>query len=303
VCVLLQVFDQAFNLQRGQIDEAVISKCGQLLHAFMLRRLKRDVLATLPSKTEALVYVPMSKTQIELSRQLLLSGGEVLGALAKATSEGKEGGAAAEKDWTQVQSLLLSLRKCCNHPQLFGSWMGEISENIGEDLATSSGKLATLGLLLDNLLPAGHRVVLFSGWTSMLDIIEKYMQSKSIEYCRLDGSTNRVQRQIDIKKFNQVTAQQQQKQQQQQQRRRQQHSRPLSSPILLTPPASSHLHRSRARPSPSSSAQHARAASALRSPPPTQSCCTTRTSTRRSTCRRWTASTASARTRRCACYG
>ena len=182
-----EVFDQAFNLQRGQIDEAVISKCGQLLYAFMLRRLKRDVLATLPSKTEALVYVPMSKTQIELSRQLLISGGDVLGSLAKATSEGKEGGAAAEKDWTQVQSLLLSLRKCCNHPQLFGSWMGEISQNIGEDLATSSGKLATLGLLLDQLLPAGNRVVLFSGWTSMLDIIEKYMQSKNIEYCRLDG--------------------------------------------------------------------------------------------------------------------
>ena len=81
--------------------------------------------------------------------------------------------------------------------------MGEISQNIGEDLATSSGKLATLGLLLDQLLPAGNRVVLFSGWTSMLDIIEKYMQSKNIEYCRLDGSTNRVQRQIDIKSFNQ----------------------------------------------------------------------------------------------------
>ena len=123
------------------MDERVIGRCGQLLHAFMIRRLKRDVLATLPSKTEALVYVPMSKTQIELCRQLLLSGGEVLGRLAKATEAGKEESAAGDKDWTQVQSLLLSLRKCCNHPQLFGSWMSEVSAQAGEDLATSSGKL------------------------------------------------------------------------------------------------------------------------------------------------------------------
>ena len=198
-----QTFDQAFNLQRGQVDERVIAKCGQLLNAFMLRRLKRDVLATLPSKTEVLVYVPMSQTQTELSRQLLVSGAQVLGALAMATDEGKDQSAAAEKDWTQVQSLLLSLRKCCNHPQLFGSWMGEVASQVGEDLATSSGKLATLGLLLEQLLPAGHRVVLFSGWTSMLDLIEAFLQSKDIQFCRLDGSTNRVQRQIDIKQFNQ----------------------------------------------------------------------------------------------------
>jgi hypothetical protein len=46
-------------------------------------------------------------------------------------------------------------------------------------------------------------VVLFSGWTSMLDLIEKMLTAKGILFCRLDGSTNRVQRQIDIKQFNQ----------------------------------------------------------------------------------------------------
>ena len=148
----------------------------------------------------------MSKTQIELSRQLLISGAQVLSSLARATDEGKQSSTAAEKDWTSVQSLLLSLRKCCNHPQLFGSWMGEVSAQAGEDLSTSSGKLATLGLLLDKLLPLGHRVVLFSGWTSMLDIIERFLQSKEILFCRLDGSTNRVQRQIDIKQFNQANS-------------------------------------------------------------------------------------------------
>ena len=167
----------------------------------MIRRLKRDVLATLPSKTEALVYCPMSRTQVELSRQLLMSGVDSLARLADQVEEGA--GQDFDKDWVQVQSLLLSLRKTCNHPQLFGSWMKEVSDQAGEDLAASSGKLATLGHLLAHMLPKGHRVVLFSGWTSMLDIIQRYLESKGILHCRLDGSTNRVQRQIDIKKFNQ----------------------------------------------------------------------------------------------------
>ena len=147
----------------------------------MIRRLKREVLATLPSKTEALVYVPMSRTQVELARQLLVSGAEVLGRMAVCTAEGKEESSAVDKDFTQIQSLLLSLRKVCSHPMLFGSWMGEVAEKLGEDLQTSSGKLATLGLLLDQLLPGGHRVVLFSGWTQMLDIIETFLKSRGTQ--------------------------------------------------------------------------------------------------------------------------
>ena len=196
------VFDDAFDLGRGQIDEAAISKCGQLLSAFMLRRLKREVLQSLPAKTEALVYVPMSATQCELSRQLLLSGAKVLARMQQSTEEGREESGAVSKDWTAMQSLLLSLRKCCSHPQLFGSWMGEVASKCGEDLVSSSGKLATLNGLLDELLPQGHRVVLFSGWTSMLDLIEEFLKARGTLFARLDGSTNRVQRAIDIKAFN-----------------------------------------------------------------------------------------------------
>jgi hypothetical protein len=196
------VFDDAFDLGKGQIDEGVINKCGQLLSAFMLRRLKREVLKTLPHKTEALVYVPMSATQCELSRQLLLSGAQVLARMQQSTEEGREESTSANRDWTAMQSLLMSLRKCCSHPELFGSWMREVATNCGETLVSSSGKLATLDALLDELLPSGHRLVLFSGWTSMLDLIEEFLKARGTLYARLDGSTNRVQRTIDIKAFN-----------------------------------------------------------------------------------------------------
>ena len=77
-----------------------------------------------------------------------------------------------------------------------------MSTKLKEDLVTSSGKLAALDELLKVLLPQGRRVVLFSGWTSMLDIIEAFLDERGIAHARLDGSTNRVQRQIDIKQFN-----------------------------------------------------------------------------------------------------
>ena len=62
--------DEAFDLTRGQVDEGVIAKCGQLLHAFMLRRLKRDVLATLPDRNFVLPDRP-AQPRVPL---VLLSG-------------------------------------------------------------------------------------------------------------------------------------------------------------------------------------------------------------------------------------
>ena len=61
-------------------------------------------------------------------------------------------------------------------------------------------------MLLDRLLPQllqqKHRVVMFSQFTSMLDILEDYLTYKGYEFVRLDGSTNRVQRTLDLRVFN-----------------------------------------------------------------------------------------------------
>ena len=56
--------------------------------------------------------------------------------------------------------------------------------------------------LLQRLKKAGHRVVLFSQFTRMLDILEDFVVLRGYSYCRLDGQTNRVQRSIDIAAFN-----------------------------------------------------------------------------------------------------
>ena len=71
-----------------------------------------------------------------------------------------------------------------------------------EELVASSGKLAVLDRLLAKLQSKGHRVVLFSMFTSMLDILEDVIRLRGYRYCRLDGSTNRVQRNVNIASFN-----------------------------------------------------------------------------------------------------
>ena len=56
--------------------------------------------------------------------------------------------------------------------------------------------------MLPRLRDKGHRVLLFSQFTSMLDILECYCDIRNYAYVRLDGDTNRVQRRLDVRRFN-----------------------------------------------------------------------------------------------------
>jgi len=106
--------------------------------------------------------------------------------------------AGAGNEWRKLMSLLMQLRKVCNHPYVFGR-----PDNASrESLVTSSGKMKVLDLLLKKLLRNKHRVLIFSNFTSMLDLLEEFCQLRRYPYLRLDGSSNRVQRRFDIARFN-----------------------------------------------------------------------------------------------------
>ena len=112
---------------------------------------------------------------------------------------------AGAPDWKRLNSLLTQLRKCCNHPYLFPGVDASYEEGApseGEQLIAASGKFALLDRLLAQLFANGHRVVLFSQFTSTLDLLESLLEHREYKYCRLDGSTNRVQRTVDINAFN-----------------------------------------------------------------------------------------------------
>lgn len=107
------------------------------------------------------------------------------------------------QDWKKLQMLLMQLRKCCNHPFLFPGAEGEETASLKE-LIEASGKLQTLDRLLMKLHAKGHRVAIFSQFIQTLDIIDDYLREKGFRYTRLDGSTNRIRRIINVSESSDV---------------------------------------------------------------------------------------------------
>ncbi|KAL6971511.1 putative ATP-dependent DNA helicase chr12 [Sarracenia purpurea var. burkii] len=93
----------------------------------------------------------------------------------------------------------MQLRKCCNHPYLF---VGEYNLWRKDEIFRASGKFEILDRLLPKLRRAGHRVLLFSQMTRLMDILEIYLQLHDFKYLRLDGSTKTEERGTLLKQFN-----------------------------------------------------------------------------------------------------
>ncbi|XP_026165837.1 lymphoid-specific helicase isoform X3 [Mastacembelus armatus] len=103
----------------------------------------------------------------------------------------------------KLQNILMLLRRCCNHPYLVEYPLDPVTQEfkIDEQLVQSSGKF----LILDRLLPAlkkrGHKVLIFSQMTSILDILMDYCYLRGFQYSRLDGSMSYSDRDENMSKF------------------------------------------------------------------------------------------------------
>ena len=101
-----------------------------------------------------------------------------------------------------LSNLVMQLRKCCLHPFLFEGAEVHIEETTCEELIAASGKLSVLDMLLRSLYKKKHRVVLFSQFTSVLDILHDYCTMRGFKHCRFDGSTPRAKRNFIVNQFN-----------------------------------------------------------------------------------------------------
>ena len=101
-----------------------------------------------------------------------------------------------------LENLVMQLRKCCLHPFLFEGAEADIATTTCEELVGASGKLSVLDMLLRSLFKKGHRCVLFSQFTRVLDILEDYCRMRGWKYCRLDGGTARAKRNFLVEQFN-----------------------------------------------------------------------------------------------------
>ncbi len=119
--------------------------------------------------------------------------------LARANGDEKATPASTAK---VLSNLVMQLRKCCLHPFLFDGAETDIDGTTCEDLIAASGKLAVLDMLLRNLYEKKHRVVLFSQFTRVLDILHDYCTMRGFKHCRFDGSTARAKRNHIVSQFN-----------------------------------------------------------------------------------------------------
>ena len=105
---------------------------------------------------------------------------------------------------THYKNILIQLRKVCNHPYLFENIEPEIPENeidTGEHLVTSAGKMIFVDKLLKRTISDGNQTLIFSGFTTMLDILEDFCYIRGYNYCRLDGNTGLEDRESQIEEF------------------------------------------------------------------------------------------------------
>lgn len=185
-------FDEWFNLDIEDADEKnkLISQLHKILRPFMLRRLKVDVETSLPPKHETILFTGMSAMQKKLYKDILLRDIDVL--------QGGNGGGSH----TAILNIVMQLRKCAGHPYLFPGIEDRSLPPLGEHLVENCGKMVLLDKLLIRLKEKGHRVLLFTQMTRILDILEDYLVMRQFQYCRIDGNTDYEQREERINAFN-----------------------------------------------------------------------------------------------------
>ncbi|XP_075072581.1 lymphoid-specific helicase [Mixophyes fleayi] len=104
----------------------------------------------------------------------------------------------------KMRNIMMLLRKCCNHPYLIEYPLDPLTQEfkIDEELINTSGKFLLLDRMLPELKERGHKVLMFSQMTMMLDILMDYCYYRKLSFCRLDGSMAYAEREENMHKFN-----------------------------------------------------------------------------------------------------
>ena len=164
-------------------DESVRNELKLRIQPFILRRMKKDVLKDLPDKIETKRMAEMTKKQNKI----------YMSYLSRTQAELKDNDALnSGQGRIQVLAALTRLRQICCHPGTF------VDNNNG-----GSGKMDLLMEQLPDILDAGHSVIIFSQFTSMLSIIADTLKQNDIPFFYLVGATKPVDRKRYVKEFNQ----------------------------------------------------------------------------------------------------
>ena len=167
-------------VEAGEHDGRRLLRCA--IGPFVLRRLKSEVLADLPEKTESVVYSQMSPRQ----RKLYLATQDRLALQVQHMDKGGPQGPERLK----VLAELTRLRQICCDPRLcLDGYEG------------GSAKLETCLELVSQARDAGHRVLVFSQFASMLDLIGQRLSAAHVTWFQLTGRTSKEARERLVRRF------------------------------------------------------------------------------------------------------
>jgi len=170
-------------ISRG--DASASQRLKKKIRPFLLRRLKKEVAQDLPPRTETVLHCELSSSERDLYDAILASTRKEV--IAKLETGGSVFAAL---------EALLRLRQACCHPLLVPGGSHAQAPN------TNSSKLDLLLESLEESISLGHRALIFSQWTSLLDLVENTLKSR-ITYSRIDGSTkNRAEVIADFQRPN-----------------------------------------------------------------------------------------------------
>lgn len=164
-------------------DQDTMSKLKMLIEPFILRRTKKEVLTELPEKTITVLENEMSEEQKSIYLSYLIN--------AKQELQQEINYNGYERSQIKILAALTRLRQICCFPGLFI-----------EDYKGNSSKLEQCMEVIEDGITAGHKILLFSSYTSMFEIIEKELEKKHIKYYKLTGSTKVDERVELVDKFN-----------------------------------------------------------------------------------------------------
>ena len=164
-------------------SEHAMRKLKMLIEPFILRRTKKEVLTELPDKTITVLHNEMQGEQLKIYMSYMAN------AKREVSQEIQENG--FEKSQIKILALLMRLRQICCHPSLF------LSNYKGE-----SSKLNQCIEVLKDAIASGHKILLFSGYSSMLEIIEGELRKENIKYFKLTGQTKVGDRIKLVEEFN-----------------------------------------------------------------------------------------------------
>jgi len=159
-------------------DNEIMDKLRMLIEPFILRRTKKQVLTELPDKTVTVLNNEMDDEQQKIYLTYLSQAKEELNEEIKLNG--------FENSHIQILSALTRLRQICCHPSLFLDNYNGVSSKLNQCIE-----------IIKDAISSEHKILLFSTYTSMFEIIEKELKKEEINYFKLTGQT-KVDRRIEL---------------------------------------------------------------------------------------------------------